>query len=33
MKDVLKSDIAKLHYDERNYLLLFVNEMIRQLQK
>lgn len=33
MKDVLKSDIAKLHYDERNYILLFVNEIIRELQK
>lgn len=31
--EVLSSDISRLHYDERNFLILFINTLIRKLQK
>jgi hypothetical protein len=32
-KEILKSDIDRLDYDERNLLILFINSQIRKLQK
>ena len=33
MNEILKSEGARLHYDERNFIVLFINGLLRRIQK